>query len=239
MAFLRERAPRTTEGLLQLLEQEDADRGAPSSSSGAERRRTERILLRAWAAQRLGEEGRRSARLIEALERQVPRRSLHRDWMYHGLDGAAAVRALAALHSLDSVPVLVEAFRRVDPELKQVVNPQFGPYPLAWTDFRTKMYIIPALGELRSPEAKAFLQEYLAMPESAARELAPLAYDEATKALFRQDLSQAEIEALLRHPNGTVRGTALLECLDRPTGRRSAALGKAASWALGLPRARR
>ena len=77
------------------------------------------------------------------------------------------------------------------------------------------------------------------LEEAAARELAPLQYEEATRALLRQDLTHADLEALLRSPNLAVRGPAVVECLDHPTRRRTAALKAAAPWALDLPRAQR
>ena len=77
------------------------------------------------------------------------------------------------------------------------------------------------------------------MGEARAHELAPPQFEEATRALLRQDLTLAELKALLSHPNSAVRGTAILECLDRPNGRRTRALKAAAPWALELPRARR
>jgi hypothetical protein len=207
----------------------------------SEQNRTDRLLQRARHARYLGD-GERTAKhraaVITWLEYQVRHRSMHRDWMFHGLDGAIAARSLGDLGAVRSVPLLVETFKKVDPELKKVVDPRFAANPLAWTDFRLKMYILPALGKLPCPESKAFLQEYLAMPEAQAREIAPLQYEEAAKSLFRQKLSQAETETLLRSPNSAVRGTAVLECLDRPTNLRTAALNAAAPWALDLPRAK-
>jgi hypothetical protein len=203
-----------------------------------ERERTSRILERAWAAQELGQRGERDFRTVALLERRLAERSLHRDWMYHGLDGAIAARALAQLGAVESVPALVRAFQRIDPALEKVQNKSFGPYPLAWTDFRVKMYVLPALGDLPSPESKRALLDYVAMPEAAARELGPLQFDEATRAALKQDLSRQEIEGLLRSPHSAVRGVAIQECLDHSNGNRRRALRAVAPWALELPRAR-
>jgi hypothetical protein len=194
-------------------------------------------VARAWSAQQLGEHGTRDRETVSLLERQLAERSLHHDWMYHGLDGALAARALARLGAREAVPALVQAFRRIDPALAKVQDPRFGPYPLAWTDFRMKMYLLPAMGDLPCAESKALLAEYVKLDEAAARELGPPQYEEATRALLRQELSQAELEALLRSPNLAVRGPAIVECLDHPSHRRTAALKSAAAWALELPRA--
>lgn len=228
--------PRSPAALLTLLETSPPERTPPAGGEGEQRAYTEAIVARAWAAQRLGELGEGSPRAARLLESLVRQRSLHRDWMYHGLDGAMAARALGQLGVTAAAPLLVEAFRRVDPALKEVVDPRFAQNPLAWTDFRLKMALIPALGELRCPASKAFLQEYVAMDAAKARELAPIVFDEATRSLLRQELNQEELAALLRSPHPAVRGSALLGCLDEPTAARAAALKEVVPWAAELPR---
>jgi hypothetical protein len=210
---------------------------APVSEAEAERRRTHQIVARAVAAQRIGASGALSGSRIQELIGWVTHRSLHRDWMFHALDGASAARVLGEKGAVAAAPALIAALRRVDPELRTVQDPRFSANPLAWTDFRLKMYALPALARLVCPEARAFLKEYLALPEARAREWAPLLYEDATRALLAQQLDRAEVEALLHSANPAVRGTAILECLDHPTAVRSAALRNAASWAAELSRA--
>jgi hypothetical protein len=77
------------------------------------------------------------------------------------------------------------------------------------------------------------------MDEGRARELAPLQFEEATQSLLNQELTARELEGLLRHPHSSVRGAALLACLDYPTAARTRALRTVAPWALELPRGRR
>ncbi len=199
--------------------------------------REEMLVARAHECSRLASET-RSPVLIKRLETLVMQRAMHSDWILHGLDGAMAARALGTLKSQRSVPVLVHAFKRIDPALKQVQDPRFSANPLAWTDFRVKMYILPALGEIRCPESREFLQEYLRMDEKQAKELAPLMWDEATRALLKQGLTLPELVGLLRSPRSAVRGTALQECLDNPNSMRRTALRTAASWATTLPSTR-
>jgi hypothetical protein len=226
------------ERALAVLAADFSEASEPDSDAAAERRRTERIVERAWAAWAVAS-GRKTRRSVELLKRQVRGRSLHRDWRYQGLDGVMAVRALVRLHATQAAPVLIEAFLRVDPELRKIADPQWAEYPLVWRDFRFKEVLLPALGELRCPASKKFLWEYVAMDEARVRELAPPQFEEATKALLRQELTLEELEALLRHSNSAVRGTAILEYLDRPTGQRTRALKAAAPCALELPRAKR
>jgi hypothetical protein len=234
--------PRSRKGLLSLLRSgTEEERRQPEGSAEYRLRRDQGILDRAWAAERLSElnwsgvGGEERRRAVELLEHQVRHRTLHRDWRLHGLDGATAARALGRMKAVRSVPVLIEAFTRVDPELKRVENPQFASNPLAWVDFRTKMYILPALGELRCEASKAFLQEYVRMEPAKAREMAPLQYEAATQSLLRQEVTRGEIEALLRSENSAVRGTAILECVDEPSRVRTAALKAVVPWAATLP----
>ncbi len=238
-AYLAELArrvnPASVDQLLALAEADFPDANQVEGDDAFQWRRTARIVERAWAAQQLGERGVKSKRVVAALERLVRERSLHKDWSYHGLDGAVASRALGKLAACESVPVLVAVFRRVDLELKRVANPALAQYPLVWADFRAKMYILPALGELRCADAKKFLLEYLAMDEARARELSAPQFEEATQALFRHRLDGSEIAAMLRSPNPAGRGTALLECMDYPTPPRRRALQAVAPWALELP----
>jgi hypothetical protein len=159
--------------------------------------------------------------------------------MYHGLDGAMAARALGMLSSVESAPVLVDAFMKVDPQLKKVANPEYGQYPLSWTDFRTKMTILPALGQLHCAAAKTFLESYMTMDEAKAREMAPILFEDATRAYLKQHLTLDELKALLTSRHSSVRGTAILEYLDHPSPERKRALSEAAPWALSLPGASR
>jgi len=227
--------PASVDQLLALVEADFSDANQVAGDEAFQRRRTARIVERAWAAQQLGEQGVKSKRVVAALERLVRERSLHKDWSYHGLDGAVASRALGQLGACESVPVLVAVFRRVDPELQRVANPALAEYPLVWADFRAKMYILPALGELPCAEAKKFLLEYLGMEEAQARELSAPQFEEATQALLCHRLDWSEFAAVLRSPNLAVRGTALLECIDYPTPPRRQALQAEAPWALELP----
>ena len=231
--------PNSIGDILTLLRPDDlGTRREPQRDTEAERRRTERILERAWAAERLGQISERSRRVIDRLEFQVRHPSLHRDWMFNSLDGHTAARALGRLRAVESAPVLIETFRRVDPDLIRVRNPQWTNNPLAWTDWR-KMSILPVLGELKCDEARKFLLEYVALSEAEARELSVPQFEEATQALLRQKLTRLEILGLLKSPNSAVRGTAILECLDHPASDRTAALREAAPWALALPRSHR
>jgi hypothetical protein len=231
--------PDSIDDLLALLRPDDLnERHEPQNKADTERRRTERILDRAWAAERLGRIAIRSQRVIEALEFQVQHSSLHPDWMLNGLDGHTAVRALGRLRAVESTPVLIATFRRVNPDLLRVRNPLWTNNPLSWVDWR-KMSIVLALGDLRCEAARKFLLEYVALSESEAREISIPQFEEATKALLRQKLSQSEILGLLKSTNSAVRGAAILECLDRPTSAHTAALCQAAPWVLQLPRSRR
>ena len=232
-------SPGIVDDLLTLLRPDDIEeRRRPHGDSEMRQRRTERILERAWAAERLGQIANGNRRVVDPLEFQVRNSSLHSDWIFNGLDGHTAARALGRLRSVGSAPVLIETFRRVDTDLIRVRNPQWTNNPLSWTDWR-KMSIIPVLGELKCDVSRKFLLDYVNLSEAAARELSVPQFEEAAKALLRQKLTRSEILGLVNSPNSAVRGTAILECLDHPTRDRTAALREGAPWALALPKARR
>jgi glycerophosphoryl diester phosphodiesterase len=233
------RQPDSLQKLLAPIEAGFAERNQPDGDADYQRLRAERILERAWAAEQLARTGSRLARVDDALERLVMERSLHHDWKLHGLDGALASRSIGLRHSTKSAPILIAAFRRIDVALQKVANPEWAQNPLAWTDFRAKMYLLPALGELRSDASKRFLHEYVALDDAEARQLAPPMFEEATQALLRQDLTPDELKALLQSTNTAVRGTTILECLDHPTRVRTAALRSVTPWTLALPHAKR
>jgi len=227
------------EDLLDLMRSDDvATRRMPSRDLGGERRRTERIVERAWAAERIGQLGRRTARVVESLEFQAQHPSLHSNWIYTGLDSHTAVRALGRLRVADAVPLLVQRFRQVEPDLVRVQNPEWTNNPIAWVDWR-KMSILPVLGELRTEPGKQFLIQYVGLNEAEAREISVPQFESATEALLRHRLRRPELLSLLESTNSGVRGTAILQCLDHPTRERTAALREMAAWALTLPSASR
>jgi hypothetical protein len=228
---------KSVEQLSRLLDRSDAGRADTDGDVKAQRPRREKMLARAWAAERLAETGKKTDDVVRLLEYQVQHRSLDRDWRYHGVDGASAVRALAALHATESVPVLVNALMHVDPRLSKAVNPEFPDTPVAYYDWRVKTAIMQALGDLPCDAAKRALLAYLKLDEESARKLCIPLYADATRSLLKQKLSVSEIRELLQSPNRTIRGTAIPECLDRPNKQRTQAMS-AVPWALDLPHAK-
>jgi hypothetical protein len=220
-------------GVLDSFDQEE--RRVPRGTPEYEEDHAKRILERAWAAERLVEIEPKGPRIIAALEFQVRNPTLHPDWMYQGLDAFAAARGLGRLRATESASTLIRAFRKVDPALAQARNPQFTNSPLSWVDWRKKE-IISVLGELPCEASKKFLREYVTLSEAVARELSIPQFQEASRALLRQPLSEAEIAALLKNSNSAVRGAAILECLDAPTPERTAAIRETTPWALELPK---
>ncbi|MBP6963917.1 MAG: glycerophosphodiester phosphodiesterase family protein [Armatimonadetes bacterium] len=230
---------------LKLLDRSEA--GREDADGGRAHR--EKILARAWAAQRLGEIGQNTdvtlnliqglprAEIVQLLEYQVRHRSLDRDWRYHGMDGAMAVYALASLGAVESAPMLADVLMKVDPALAKARNPEYPDTPPAFLDWRIKGAIVQALGELPCGAGKSALSAYVRLDEESARKLGIQMYVGATKSLMKQKLSASEVRDLLQSPNRQVRGAAILECLDHPTRERAEAL-KAIPWALELPGAR-
>ncbi len=222
---------------LELLDRSEAGRSDVDGDAVQLRSHRERILARAWAAQRLGEAGKKTRQIVELLEYQVKHRSLDREWRFHGLDGAEAVCALASLGAVESVPMLGGILMSVDPALAKAQGPEFANTIPAFQDWRIKQAIIHALGELQCDASKAALTGFLKLDEESMKKLGVLRYELATRSLMQHKLSVEEIRELLRHRDPRVRGTAILECIDRPTRERTEAL-ESVPWALDLPGAR-
>src|SRR5262249_2203893 len=132
-----------------------ADTEADRAASG------KRIRARAVAADQLLAAGASSKEVFAALEERARKRSLHKDWLYHGLDGAAALRPLILLRGPGAAEAARFALWRDDPALEPVIDPRWKN-PRAWTDFRVKMVIFPALEKCPGPATEKLCREYLA-----------------------------------------------------------------------------
>ncbi|HSQ55831.1 MAG TPA: glycerophosphodiester phosphodiesterase family protein, partial [Gemmata sp.] len=104
-----------------------------------------RIRKRAGAAEGLLAVKASSPAAFAALEERARNRSLHRDWMFHGFDGAMSIRSLLLLRAPNAVDTALFLLWRDDPTLAPVVDARWKN-PRSWTDFRVKMVIFPALG---------------------------------------------------------------------------------------------
>jgi len=232
-ALSRRLDPSSVEQLLKVLAADPAAR-ATATGPASDAASAARIIERAWAAQRLGELGRKSAPVVRALERLVQQPGRHPERLYDGLDGAMAARALGRLGSAKSAKALVAVLRPTERASAGLGSPP-GEQSPAWAEGRLQTHLMPALAQLRCRAARKFLRQYVAMDEAQARARGPPQFEEATRALLCQRLAWDQIAALLRSPNPAVRGTAILECVDHPTDERRAALKAAAPWALKLP----
>lgn len=189
------------------------------------------LTTRAWAVGALGEAGEDTRRVRRALERVIDHPLAIDDTELNGLDTALAIRALGELHATAAAGHLVRFFQA------GATGPaESSDNAALWRRWRPRMYVLGALGEMPCRTARRFLEDYVALSPEAARRYGPPVVEEATRSLLQQRLDWAGIAKLLQHPNGAVRGTAILECLDHPTEERRLALRRAAPWALELRR---
>ena len=121
-------------------------------------------------------------------------------------------------------PALIAAFQKAGTETNSVA------------EFCAKTRMLAALAELRSDAGKKFLLDYVAKDEAQARTFGYPHFEDAVRALLCHELYDGELAALLRSKHSAVRGTAILECVDRPTDQRLRALKDAAPWAQELTR---
>ncbi len=153
-----------------------------------------------------------SADALAALEERVRKRSLHKEWMYHGFDGAMALRSLILLKAPRAVETARFVLWRDDPALEPVVDPRWKN-PRSWTDFRVKMVVFPALARCPGAATEKLCRDYLALSDEEARRLGPALFAEAAKALLRVSPGAETASELLRHRLSAVRGEAVLACL--------------------------
>jgi hypothetical protein len=183
-----------------------AETAADQAASG------ERIRTRARAAEQLLAIRASSKEAFAALEERVRQRSLHKDWMYHGFDGAMALRSLILLRAPNAVETARFALWRDDPTLEPVIDPRWKN-PRSWTDFRVKMVIFPALERCPGAETEKLCRDYLAQDDEAARRLGPPQFEEAGKALLAVSPRTETALELMKHRLQAVRGRAILDCL--------------------------
>lgn len=191
-----------------------------------------RIVNRAQAADELLAAKATSETALAALARRVRERSLHKDWLYHGVDGASALRSLILSRAATAAETARFALWRDDPILEAVADPRYAN-PRAWTDFRVKMVAFPALAHLPGEPTERLCHDYLALDDEAARMLGPPQFEEAARTLLAVSPTADTALALLKHRLQVVRGRAILICLahsDESWAR--TALEAGAPWAL-------
>jgi hypothetical protein len=207
----------SVEQLLKVLRAaDDWDRIAESAEDRAASGR--RIRARAIAAELLLGHGAKSPEVLDALAARVRQRSLHKNWMYHGIDGAMALRTLILLRAPRAVELARFALWRDDPALKAVANPAYK-VPPSWTDFRLKMVIFPALQKHPGPETEKLCRDYLALSDVEAARIGSPLFEEAARALLTVSPRRETALELLKHRLSAVRGRTILHCLahaDQP-----------------------
>lgn len=202
-------APEST--LLAILRDAD-DWNNVAQSSEEQAASGERIRTRARAAEQLLAIQPVSAAALEVLEQRVRNRSLHKDWMYHGFDGAMALRTLILLKAPHAVDLARETLWRDDPALDPVIDPRWKN-PRTWTDFRVKMVIFPALRKCPGPQTEKLCRDYLALTDDEAKALSPVSFEEAGQTLLAVSPTKETAIELMKHRVQAVRGRAILDCL--------------------------
>ncbi len=191
-----------------------------------------RIRARARAAEMLLARKASSPAAFAALEERVRKRSLHKDWMFQGFDGAMALRTLVLLGAPNACDVARFTLWRDDPALKPVIDPRWKN-PRAWTDFRVKMVVFPALEKHPGTATEKICRDYLALTDDETRPLGPPQFEEAGKALLAVSPKTETALELMKHRRSDVRGRAILDCLAHASDAWArAALEKGAAHAL-------
>jgi hypothetical protein len=175
-----------------------------------------RIRARAEAAERLLAAKTVSSDAFVALEARVRNRSLHKDWQFHGLDGAAALRCLILRQAPGAIETARFALWRDDSALERVADPRWSN-PRAWTDFRVKMVVFPALEQSPGDATEELCRDYLALTDEEARRLGPDQFEPAARTLLAVSPRTETALELMQHRLQAVRGRAILDCLAHAT----------------------
>ncbi|MBI5760642.1 MAG: glycerophosphodiester phosphodiesterase family protein [Planctomycetales bacterium] len=224
-------AERTVTDLLAIL-LDDADWNSVPKTDEEKSTKAQLIRRRAEAADEIRHRRLNSAQIVSALERRVRRRSLHPDWMYHGLDGAFALRALAELRAPQFVELARFCLWRDDAATELVRDPRWKT-PRTWVDFRTKAIEFDLLEQFPGEPTERLCRDYLALSNDEANRLGPPQFESAVQALLTVNPTEATALALLHHRRMDIRGRTILTCLshlDQPWSR--SALTKATPHAL-------
>jgi len=197
--------------IAELRDADDWNRVAESTEEQAAS--GERILERARAADLLLAAGAASEEGFDALEARVRHRSLHKQWVFHGLDGAMALRSLVRLQAPQAVSTARDVLWLDDPDLELVSHSDWNA-PRSWTDYRVKMHVFPSLATLPGPATEQLCRDYLALGDELARVIGPPQFEEAAHALLAVSPTTATALELMRHRLRAVRGRAVLDCLS-------------------------
>src|SRR5207237_2659857 len=171
-----------------------------------------RIRDRARAAEKLLSQGATSNEAFAALEERVRKRSLHKDWMWHGLDGEKSLQTLILLKAPNAVELSRFVLWRDDSALDPVVNPMYKN-PRSWTDWREKTIVFPSLQHLPGEATEKLCHDYLALTDDAAKEIGPPQFEEAARALLAISAKTETALELMKHRLQVVRGREILDCL--------------------------
>jgi glycerophosphoryl diester phosphodiesterase len=197
--------------LLSVL-RDAADWNQVASGQAQEKQSATRILARARAADAIAELGITSDEALKLLHQRVLDRSLHRDWRYNGLDGAAAFRAMIRLHARNVAGLARFCLWRDDPRVEAVSNPEWKN-PRSWTDWRTKIIVFRELAKLPGIETEQVCRDYLALSDEAAQKIGMPQFEEAARALLSVSPTEMAAIDLMKHRRSDVRGRAILFCV--------------------------
>jgi hypothetical protein len=205
------REKRTEAELLKVL-RDDADWQRVAESPEEQAESGKRIVARAQAAEEAALIPSPSKQLLAALENRVSNRSLHKQWMYHGLDGEKALRILMILRDRRAGELARFVLWRDDEALIPVVNPQYKN-PRSWTDWREKTVVFITLAQFPDAQSAKLCRDYLALSDEAANKLGPPQFEQAGRALLAISPTAETAGELMKHRLQAVRGRAILDCL--------------------------
>lgn len=162
------------------------------------------LASRVVAIEALARRQHSSAEIFEALARCVENRTVTSDWRTHGLDGAAAQRALVTLKFPQTAAILRTTLWRDDSELDRVNDPKFN-VPRSWVDWRMKSDAWALLRSLPGDEAAKICIDYLKLSLDQAKRHGPIRFADAAETLLLNRRDEATAIELLQNLRPAVR----------------------------------
>jgi hypothetical protein len=149
----------------------------------------------------------------KAYEEVITERFAHRDWRFHGIEEAAALRLMVAYAAPNAVDVARNCLWLDDPALDEVRDPKFNN-PRSWHDWRIKNIVFPLLETIPGEKTEKLCRDYLALSEEEARRIGPPQFDAAAKTLLSVSPNEPTALELLKHRHAGVRNRTVKVCLQ-------------------------
>lgn len=171
------------------------------------------IIDRANAAMEASKISSPSKELIDALTKRVKSRSLHTDWLYHGLDAQEALRSLILLKASNAPTLVRQVLWRIDEENLKPIHSQtfWKDYPISWIDFRIKEIVWEAIQSSGDTRYTKIIRNYLDLNTDKVLSIGRDSREAAVKTLIKIRPTEKTGLFLLNKNGSVIKRRAIIE----------------------------